>query len=64
MRLRQADLRAEFPLPPTPLCPRILYLLTQIGGQAFEPQGFDMLWRMRVHFYILLHIAWNSNRYF
>jgi hypothetical protein len=42
MRLRQADLRAEFPLPPTPLCPRILYLLAQISRQAFEPQAFDM----------------------
>jgi hypothetical protein len=35
MRLRQADLRAELPLPPTPLCPRILYLLAQISRQAF-----------------------------
>src|SRR5580692_11153567 len=47
MRLLQADLRGEFSLPPALPCPRILYLLTQIGGQAFEPQGPDMLWRMR-----------------
>ena len=55
--------RGEFPLPPAPLCPRILYLLTQIGGQAFESQGFDILWRMRSHFYILRHIMRNSKRY-
>jgi hypothetical protein len=35
-RLRQANLSAELPLPPATLCPRILYLLTQIAGQSFE----------------------------
>jgi hypothetical protein len=53
MRLLQAHLRPEFPLRPAPLCPRILYLLTQVGGQAFEPQGSDTFWRMETHFYIL-----------
>jgi hypothetical protein len=53
MRLRQADLRAEFPLSPTPLGPRILYLSAQIGGQAFESQGLDMPWYIIPHVYIL-----------
>jgi hypothetical protein len=53
MRLRQADLRAEFPLSPTPLGPRILYLSAQIGGQTFKSQGSDTSRHIISHVYIL-----------
>jgi hypothetical protein len=53
VRLLQADLRGEFPLPPAPLSSRVLYLLTHINVQATESEGLDALWRMRAHFYTL-----------
>jgi hypothetical protein len=53
MRLRQADLRAEFPLPPTSLGPRVLYLSAQIGGQAFQSQGPDTSRHIISHVYML-----------